>query len=77
VARGGVRTEIEWRDGALVRARLEAPDGRELRVRLPVGMRAATVAVDGERPARLEIPEGIAIVPRSGSDRPRAVVLTP
>jgi alpha-L-fucosidase 2 len=77
VARGGVRTEIEWRDGALVRARLEAPDGRELRVRLPAGTRAATVAVDGERPARLDLPEGTAIVPRSGGDRPRAVVLTP
>ena len=77
VARGGVRTEIEWRDGTLVRARLEAPDGRELRVRLPAGMRAATIAVDGQRPAHLDLPEGTAIVPRSGIDRPRAVVLTP
>jgi alpha-L-fucosidase 2 len=77
VARGNVRTDIEWSGGRLVRATLLASDGRELRVRLPAGMRGATVAVDGLPPARMDFPGGVAVVPRVGGGAPRSVTVTP
>lgn len=77
VARGNVRTDIEWSTGQLVRATLLAPDGRELRIRLPAGVRAATVEVQGLPPARMEFPGGVAVVPRVGGDAPRSVTVTP
>ena len=77
VARGNVRTEIEWKAGALVRARLEAPDGRELRIRVPDSMKRVTVAVDGQRPLELPVPDGVAIVPRAAAQGARAVTITP
>ena len=76
MARGGVRVEMQWKGGGLVRAQLDAPDGRELRVRLPDGVRSAVIAVAGQAPVELPLPDGIAIVPRAASQGARTVVIT-
>jgi alpha-L-fucosidase 2 len=76
MARGGVRVEMQWKGGGLVRAQLDAPDGRELRVRLPDGVRSAVIAVAGQAPVELPLPDGIAIVPRAAAQGARTVVIT-
>lgn len=75
VARGGVRVEMDWKGGALVRARLDAPDGRELRVRMPAGTERVDVRVAGQPPLDLPVPDGVVIVPRSASGAARTVEL--
>ena len=75
VARGNVRVEMEWRGGQLVRARLDAPDGRELRVRMPAGTERVNVRVEGQPPLDLPVPDGVVIVPRAASAAARTVEL--
>jgi alpha-L-fucosidase 2 len=77
VARGPVKVDIDWKGGRLAAARLAAPDGRELRVRLPAGVDAVDVAVDGGTPVRVELPERTFTLPRAAGAGPRAVTVTP
>jgi alpha-L-fucosidase 2 len=77
VARGPVKVDIDWKGGRLASARLAAPDGRELRVRLPAGLDAVDVAVDGGTPVRVELPERTFTLPRAAGAGPRAVTVTP
>ena len=68
--------ELALGEERLVRAQLDAPDGRELRVLLPDGIRRANVAVSGQAPIDLPLPDGVAIVPRASSPGARTVVIT-
>ena len=77
VARGAAKVDIQWRGGRLVRAQVDAPDGGELRVRLPAGMKGAHVAAAGQAPIDLPVPDGTVIIPRAASQQPRSVVITP
>ena len=77
VARGAVKVDIQWKDGRLVRAQLDAPDGRELRIKLPRGMVRANVAAGGQAPIDLPVPDGTVIIPRAASQAARSVVVMP
>lgn len=77
VARGGVRVDMEWKGGSLVRAVLAAPDGRELRVRMPDGVDRVDVRVPGQPSLRLPVPDGVVIVPRAAGGSARTVELVP
>jgi hypothetical protein len=77
LARGPVEVDIEWSGGSLVRAELRAPDGRELRIRLPDGLAKVRVTVDGGQSTVLPVPDGIVIVPRAAAPAPRRIALQP
>jgi alpha-L-fucosidase 2 len=77
VARGPVGVDLDWKEGALERAFLRSPDGRELRIRLPAGMARAHIAVDGQPELDLPVPDGIVIVPRAAAPAARTVTITP
>jgi alpha-L-fucosidase 2 len=78
VARGPVTVDVAWKDGRLAHARLAAPDGRELRVRLPADVAAADVSVDGAASARVELPAREFTLPRAAaSTAARTVTITP
>ena len=75
VARGNVRVDMEWKGGTLVRARLDAPDGRELRVRMPGGTERVNVRVQGQPALDLPVPDGVVIIPRAAAGAARTVEL--
>ena len=78
VARGPVTVDVAWNAGRFAHARLAAPDGRELRVRLPANVPAVEVSVDGGAPARVELPAREFTLPRAAaSAAPRVVDVTP
>lgn len=73
VARGGVRVDMQWREGRLASATLHAPDGGELHVRLPRGTTRVLVRA-GNAPVapatRVEAPQGLVVIPASnGGER--------
>ena len=77
MARGAVKVDIQWKDGRLVRAQFDAPDGRELRIKIPRGMVRANVAAGGQAPIDLPVPDGTVIIPRAASQAARSVVIMP
>lgn len=77
MARGGVRVSMQWRDGRLTHARVEMPDGGEVRVRLPASVQRVLVTAGAQKPVELPIPGGEVIVPASTDRAPRAVDLEP
>jgi hypothetical protein len=56
---------------------LDSPDARELRIKMPAGVTRAHVAVAGQAPIDLPIPDGIVIIPRAAAPTPRSVVILP
>ncbi len=78
VARGPVSVDVAWKGGRFAHARLAAPDGRELRVRLPADVPAVEVRVDGDAAARVELPAREFTLPRAAAAAaPRVVDVTP
>jgi alpha-L-fucosidase 2 len=77
VARGNVVVDIQWKGGIISRVQLESPDARELRIKMPTGITRAHVAVAGQAPIDLPIPDGIVIIPRAAAASPRSVVILP
>ena len=77
VARGNVVVDIQWKGGIISRVQLESPDARELRIKMPAGITQAHVAVAGQAPIDLPIPDGIVIIPRAAAASPRSVVILP
>ncbi len=77
MARGGARVSMQWRSGRLTRARVEMPDGGEVRVRLPATVKKVLVTAGTQKPVELLIPGGEVIVPASTDRSPRAVDLEP
>ncbi len=77
VARGGARVSMSWRGGVLELATILAPDGGELRIRLPSGIAAVSIQV-GEQPVvEIPVPDRVIIVPANISAGARAVRITP
>ena len=77
IARGNVAVDIQWKHGAMARVQLASPDARELRIKMPAGVTRAHVAVAGQAPIDLPIPDGIVIIPRAAAPTPRSVVILP
>jgi hypothetical protein len=77
IARGNVAVDIQWKHGAIARVQLDSPDARELRIKMPAGVTQAHVAVAGQAPIDLPIPDGIVIIPRAAVPTPRSVVILP
>jgi len=77
IARGNVAVDIQWKHGTIARAQLDSPDARELRIKMPAGITRAHVAVAGQAPIDLPIPDGIVIIPRAAASTPRSVVILP
>ncbi len=77
VARGGARVSMEWVGGVLTLARIESPDGGELRITLPRTVASVSVTVDDQRAVRFPVPGGTLVVPATGAPGPRRVELIP
>jgi alpha-L-fucosidase 2 len=77
VARGGAHVSMSWIGGVLESAIILAPDGGELRIRLPGGIAAVSIQVGAQPAVEIPVPDRVIIVPANISEGARAVRITP